>query len=229
MTDYYKDENKLSEKTVIHNDYELTIITYSTGKNTFNYTRGIVKRISNGIEVCDIKRNYGNFRYFFYTKDGEDWMQCGTKYYSYTFVNLTTGVVYENENCSPNDFCWADVKISPDKNTLAVIGCYWACPYMTLFYDISDIPNKGCKELDMKEFLMDTEEADEGDVCQWNEDGTYTHIETKEWIKSLNRYIGDEDYGNYDTYWKNDDLEDKEFKRIILERKDGAMVVKDSV
>ena len=26
---------------------------------------------------------------------------------------------------------------SPDNNKLAVIGCYWACPYVSRIYDIS--------------------------------------------------------------------------------------------
>lgn len=34
-------------------------------------------------------------------------------------------------------FCWANVLPSPDGMTLAVEGCYWACPYDLVFYDFS--------------------------------------------------------------------------------------------
>jgi len=36
-------------------------------------------------------------------------------------------------------FIWTDILASPDNNKLAVIGCYWACPYELVIYDCSDL------------------------------------------------------------------------------------------
>jgi hypothetical protein len=38
-------------------------------------------------------------------------------------------------------FCWASVHPAPDGLTLAIEGCYWACPYELVFYDFRDPQN----------------------------------------------------------------------------------------
>jgi hypothetical protein len=38
-----------------------------------------------------------------------------------------------------DSFIWTNILISPDKNKLAVTGCYWACPYEIVIDDCSDI------------------------------------------------------------------------------------------
>ena len=40
---------------------------------------------------------------------------------------------------SVDPFIWTEILPSPDKTKLAVIGCYWACPYEVVVYDISKI------------------------------------------------------------------------------------------
>lgn len=38
-------------------------------------------------------------------------------------------------------FIWSYILPSPDNKRLAVIGCYWACPYELVIYDCSDLFN----------------------------------------------------------------------------------------
>jgi len=35
-------------------------------------------------------------------------------------------------------FIWTEFHLSPDKDKLAVVGCYWACPYQCLVYDFRE-------------------------------------------------------------------------------------------
>lgn len=178
--------------------FKLTIRYYSTKPGCWDYSRGTVVRISDGKEVCDIKRNYGWFVYSFVTKENrcetpdlvmshpEEWLIAGRSYMSQTIVNLETGDLYE----PPGDqydgfaFCWAGHKLSPDGNTLMVEGCHWACPYEYRFYDFTD-PSRGWAELEIvPEGYLD---ADGKKPPVWKEDGTLECYETREMYKPLGK------------------------------------------
>ena len=54
-----------------------------------------------------------------------------------TIINLTGKELYSY--CSTDaGFIWADYHMSPSTERLAVIGCYWACPYEIKVYDFND-------------------------------------------------------------------------------------------
>jgi hypothetical protein len=127
--------------------YSLETVQYKTGEDTWNYSRGLVRRTSDQVQIADIKRNYGIFWHAWVTHpNGFEYLLCGEDYQGYSVICLDTG---ENKTYFPPEafdgtgFCWATVHPSPDGLTLAVEGCYWACPYELVFYDFSspqDIP-----------------------------------------------------------------------------------------
>lgn len=54
----------------------------------------------------------------------------------------------ENED----GFIWTEFHLSPDGKTLAVIGCFWACPFVIKIYDFKnplELPLKELKEVDL--------------------------------------------------------------------------------
>lgn len=142
-------ENRLgdSKKIIESSDgkFQLEYYRYSTGPKTWEYSRGIIKRVLDGKVIADIKRNYGAFWHIWSKHpNGNEYFLCGEDYQGYSIVNLTTGdyhVYFPEAGYKGAGFCWASVYPSPDGLVLAVDGCYWACPYDLVFYDFRE-PDK---------------------------------------------------------------------------------------
>ncbi len=123
--------------------YRLCIRTYATAGGG-SYTRGTVVRIAGGAIVCDLERDHGIFHHAFVTRGGREYLLTGRTVTSQTIVDLDGGAEYEPTG--GDDFCWVGCYPSPDGDTLAVDGCYWACPYELRFFDFTD-PARGWPEL----------------------------------------------------------------------------------
>jgi hypothetical protein len=152
--------------------YRLVVRTYSTGPNTWEYSRGTVHRVADGALICDIKRNYGMFHHTFVTKDGREWLIAGRSYMSQTIVDLDRGEEFEPAGPRYDGvaFCWARCHLSSDGNTLAVDGCIWACPYEYRFFDFSD-PRRGWPALPVESEEMIDVRGERPPV--WREDGVF--------------------------------------------------------
>lgn len=139
--------------------------------------------------------------------NGHDYLLCGEDYQGYTVIELDTKerkdllpesvpkqYTYKDQNgveksgvvdTYPNGygFCWADIKPSPDRNVLAVSGCYWACPYEVVLYDFSD---------PMRLPYWEIERWDEiEDFDSWGSDGKITMSRTIEVRKSDGKPFAD--------------------------------------
>jgi hypothetical protein len=140
--------------------YALEITIYPTGEGRWNYSRGAVRRVSDQVVVADVKRNYGQFWHTWVTHaSGLEYLLCGEDYQGYTVIELSTGriqVHLPDEAFKGMGFCWTAVHPSPDGLTLAVDGCYWACPYELVFYDFSQPMQSVLPELERIEDLADT-------------------------------------------------------------------------
>jgi hypothetical protein len=152
--------------------YRLVVHKYATRKGCWDYSRGVVYRVADAVEVCDIKRNYSTFHHSFVVKDGQEWLIAGRSYMSQTIVNLDLGREYEpdGDHYVGNAFCWASCYLSPDRNTLAVDGCVWACPWEYRFFDFT-LPALGWPALPIS---GDVEIEAVGDKAPiWFDDGTF--------------------------------------------------------
>lgn len=189
MTDYYVDENERLEKKEIDSPsgrFKLLIRYYDTKKGCWMFSRGTIYRKSDGVEVCDIKRNYGVFNHSFVEKDGQEWLITGRSYMSQTIINLDTGQEYEpkGDQFDSMAFCWSSHKLSPDGNILVVEGCHWAAPYEFRFFDFSD-PSKGWKELEMdKESYIPADHK----WPEWLDNNTVICYESEEFYLPLNKF-----------------------------------------
>lgn len=156
--DFFIPENLKGEPTFHHSpSYKFTLVIqkYSTGPNTWDYSRGIV---TNHDEViADIIRNYGHFPFCFAEKDGKEYLLYGEDYQGYGILDLETG---ERKDYLPTEakkgfgFCWAEIK--QEGGNLLVNGCFWACPYENVTYDFSNP-----MELPYKELKREPEEPEE--------------------------------------------------------------------
>jgi hypothetical protein len=119
----------------------LQISEYTAGDGRWSYSRGVVRDLQNDGVVADIVRNYGMFWFAWVTQTGREFLLCGEDYQGYNVLELSTGLsvlTFPTEAYEGMGYCWAAVHPSPDARTLAVEGCYWACPYSVTFYDFSD-------------------------------------------------------------------------------------------
>jgi hypothetical protein len=125
--------------------YRLEVANYTTGPKTWEYTRGVVRRVSDNLLVADIRRNYSCFWHCFVQHaNGKEYLLCGEDYQGYNVVDLgacTNRLVMNKGACYGGGFCWISATPSPDGTLLAVEGCIWACPYETRVYDFSS-PDK---------------------------------------------------------------------------------------
>jgi len=172
IREYIKEKN-LSERKVEYSPsgkYELEILSYKTGKSTWDYTRGIVRRNNDLKVICDIARNCSKFDYSFVEKEKVEYFLCGTSYMNQTIVNLETGEVKTHEG---DGFCWVpSSNLSPDGKTLVTSGCYWSAPYEVRFWDFTDPMNS------LKHLPLEGHEKCLGDYCGYGD----FHKKSKGWV-----------------------------------------------
>ena len=177
---FFCEENLVSDSREQHispnGNYCLTIDAYTTGPRSWEYTRGIVTRISDSSIVADIKRNFGLFWFLWHTdKNGAEYLLCGEDYQGQTVISLENCNVvtyFPESGFKGVGFCWTAAFASNDSKILAVEGCYWACPYEIVFYDFSK-PSK----LPYRELLRI---RDFDEVIGWNELGQFEYTQLVE-------------------------------------------------
>ena len=237
--EYFTDENEVmdrrTEKVTPSGRHKLITRYYSTRKGCWNYSRGTFYRISDGKEICDIKRNYSSFYHSFLTKNNQEWVVTGRSYMSQTIINLDTGEIFEPEGDQYNGgaFCWIGATLLSDERTLMVEGCVWACPYEYRFYDFSD-PSKGWPELKLwendKETYLCILHGDYPKDPDFNQDGTITIFETSDFYLPLGKYDNDIELEELEALPRGemDKIENWRVdinKKITLQRQEDKMVI----
>lgn len=110
------------------------------------------------ILLDDVRRNYGLFWFAWVTRDGLDYLLCGEDYQGYNVIDLAGGrnvLTFPEAAYKGGGFCWTAVHPSPSGRTLAVEGCYWACPYELVFYDLPEPTRSPLPELGRVQDLYD--------------------------------------------------------------------------
>ena len=130
---------------------------------TSNYHQ-VKDEVNWNVTKVEIFDNQSNGKLFdFFSSDGRffhSWLKtrdleylicaedlCGGQ----TVIDLTNKQMSsfsENED----GFIWTEFHLSPDAKTLAIIGCFWACPYVIKIYDFKnplELPLREIKEIDL--------------------------------------------------------------------------------
>jgi hypothetical protein len=116
--------------------YRLEIEEFATADGA-DFAVAVVRRTDTGQEVATVKRNDSRCFYAWVSRAGHDYLLFPEDLEGQTVIDLTAGRVAGFS--SPDDpFIWAEFHPSPDRTKLAVIGCYWACPYQVTVYDFHD-------------------------------------------------------------------------------------------
>jgi hypothetical protein len=146
---YFASNNTREIKEVIIspcNNYSLTVYKYQTAPNCWSFLNIIVKSLITNQVITEVKRNYSNFYYYFYN----DYLIIGEDYQGYSIINLvnqTVNIYLPDEAYKGFGFCWSNI-VGIYNNKLIVEGCYWACPYECVVYDITNIEQLPLPELD---------------------------------------------------------------------------------
>jgi len=153
--------------------FRLNVSKHETREGCWNYSRGLVTRISDGSIVADIKRNYSTFWHTWINHpNGKKYMLCGEDYQGYSIVNLTDGTYkahFPEEGYKGHGFCWVGATPSPSGKVLAVEGCIWACPYEIFIFDFLDpdtLPYKLVGYLDAPAGMKQWHDEDNIDVIK---------------------------------------------------------------
>ncbi len=120
--------------------YSLTTTKYTSGPQSWNYSRGIVRDLATDRIVADVIRNYGHFWFAWASLRKREFLLCGEDYQGYNVIDLEKAenvLTFPKEAFDGYGFCWAAVHPSPSGHLLAVEGCYWGGPYDLVFYDFS--------------------------------------------------------------------------------------------
>ena len=115
--------------------YKLDIYKY-TQESSWNYTEGVITRLSDNKEIGSIKRNYSSFPCMFV----DNYLLCGENYQGYSIVDLEKeehNVYFPEAGFKGNGFCWACI-YGVVNNKLVVEGCYWGGPYEVVIYDFTN-------------------------------------------------------------------------------------------
>lgn len=172
----FESKHRVEADTVFHvsssGRFSLEVQTYSSGTNSWDYSRGVVRAISGGQTVADVKRNYGIFWHTWVTlPTGHEYLLCGEDYQGYSVVALDEKrweVHFPDEAFTGGGFCWAAAHPSPDGSLLAVDGCYWACPYELVVFDFSKPMALPLVEV--------ARIADYGDFVAWTSNDAFDYV-----------------------------------------------------
>jgi hypothetical protein len=125
--------------------YKLDIYKYMTQEGRWNYTEGVITRLSDNKEIGSVKRNYSAFPYKFV----DNYLLCGENYQGYSVIDLEKeehNVYFPDAGFKGHGFCWACI-YDVVNNKLIVEGCYWGGPYEVVIYDFTNPTTLPLQEL----------------------------------------------------------------------------------
>ncbi len=191
-------------------EYELTIDQYTTKESCWNYSRGLVKKVSDGSLIADVKRNYSHFWYCWHKHQNScAYLICGEDYQGYTVINLTKRQVHTYFPPAAYEgmgFCWVAGIPSPSSSILAIEGCYWAFPYEIVFFDFSNpdvLPYAELARIDAPDVIKG-----------WKDDETFVYEAEQKIRKSDGKLYDDLSEEEQAELNKNPSLMDKLTKTI---------------
>ncbi len=140
----------------------------------------IVRNVATGEVVATIRRNDERLFYSWVTRDSHDYLLFPEDLEGHSVIDLTDRRI-EGFATERGDFIWTEFYPSNDKTKLAVVGCYWGCPYQVTVYDFRTpmqlpLPIVG-------QYVLPENNARFGD---WKSDETFTLIDDQDQVHTYN-------------------------------------------
>ncbi|HMT73223.1 MAG TPA: hypothetical protein PKA77_04105 [Chitinophagaceae bacterium] len=105
-----------------------------------------VFQTDNNQEIFEFIRNDDSLFHGWLTTSGKSYLFLSEDIEGKSILDLSDGSFY-SYSFEDDTFIWCEYYPSPDGKRLAVIGCYWACPYEILVFDTSEPTRFPFKEL----------------------------------------------------------------------------------
>jgi hypothetical protein len=119
--------------------YELEVDVYATAdaRGKPSMAVAVVTSTVTGETIATLKRNDDRCFYAWVHRDGHDYLVFPEDLEGQSVVDLAERRV-QGFSSQDDPFIWAEIHPSRDGTKLAVIGCYWACPYQVTVYDFTN-------------------------------------------------------------------------------------------
>jgi hypothetical protein len=132
-----------------------------------------VRKVETGEVLVILRRNDDRLFYYWITRDGPDYFLFPEDLEGHSVTDLTDRRI-EGYATRDGDFVWTEFHPSPDKAKLAVIGCYWACPYQVTVYDFRNPMN-----LPLPIIVMFDLPGNNAKFGEWHSNNSLTLIDTQ--------------------------------------------------
>lgn len=152
-------------------DYSLEITEYTSGPESWNYSRGRVQEVASGSLIADVKRNLAGFWFAWVLREDGEYLLCGEDYQGYNVIDLRRGrnvLTFPPEAFKGQGFCWGTARPSPHGRVLAVEGCYWGGPNELVFYDFTEPLRSPLPEIARIDEILRAE--------SWLDDGHFAYV-----------------------------------------------------
>lgn len=118
--------------------YLLEVDSYTTARLDYaSIAVATVRSAATGEVVVAVNRNDTQCFYAWVSRAGRDYLLFAEDLEGHSVIDLTARRV-EGFSSPDDQFIWTEIYPSPDRTRLAVVGCYWACPYEVAVYDFRD-------------------------------------------------------------------------------------------
>jgi len=134
--------------------FRLETINYHQTKPGCNWdvTRVEIFTTKSGDKIFDFFTNDGSFFYSWLIKNNCEYLICAEDLFGGQTVIDLTNQKMQSYSSNEDGFIHSDFHFSPDGNILAVIGCYWACPFIIKLFDFTNpfnLPFREIKEIEL--------------------------------------------------------------------------------
>ncbi len=120
--------------------YRVTVDVYRLDDPTRNWMVSDVRvvELSSDTEIVRFKRSDDQAWYCWVERDDVEYLVCSEALDGQTVIDLTNRRMESwCSSLDEGDFIWTSISASPTGGRLAIIGCYWACPYELVVVDFS--------------------------------------------------------------------------------------------
>ncbi|QNM84655.1 hypothetical protein H9W90_10650 [Polaribacter pectinis] len=166
ITDYFDPKSLIKNSEEIHKsptrNYSIKTVSYIQNKADTNWDVTKVEVFDNKKDerIFEFFSNHGELFFNWFRKESIDYLVCAEDIYGgQTVIDLTNNKM---ESYSPNEdgFIATEFYLSPNGEKLAIIGCFWACPFIIKIYDFTNplkLPFQEIKEIDLNNNTIEIE------------------------------------------------------------------------
>ena len=188
-------------------EYSIGINKYSAKIGAYNY-KGAKCCLYKGDILCKdwYCFNSDAFYHLLRHKNGREYLIFRQDLYGYSVLDIENGELMQFfPECSlfgMETFIWTQVDYSSETDTLAVSGCYWACPYSVQLFSFEEPMSEKQKFVDIISRLDgDYDVYEELTFLKWENGDLYLSACVVEDLKTKELVISKEQY----LKWLNDE------------------------